>query len=192
MNDTNHHKLEKLDSPVYAEFARPDDAEIICAIRDRAWIVAYPNDELGITAKNIEINAKGLHGEFLPRRIAYLKEKLATQERHDGVTFVAKINDKVVGYVDLSVNDTRRNIDAIYVDPDYQGLGVGGKLMRRALDWHSAGSDIYLEVVAYNLNAIRFYERYGFAKTNNIVPDEPNRPDYMKSLPLIEMVLKSA
>ena len=171
--------------------AVPDDAEIICDIRDRAWIDAYPNPEFGITAKDIEINAKGLHGEFVPRRIAYLKDKLAKPERADGATFVAKTDGKVVGFVDPSIEDGKRRIGAIYVAPEAQGKGIGSKLMQQALDWHGRGEDIFLEVIAYNQNAINFYKRFGFEQTDAIVPEEPNRPAFMKSLPQVEMVLKA-
>lgn len=173
------------------EQATPTDAETICDIRDRAWIDAYPNDELGITIDDIKINAQGLNGEFLPRRIAFLKEKLARTERPDGNTFVAKVDGKVVGYVDPSIEDGKRRIGAIYVTPEAQGFGVGGKLLQKALEWHGRSEDIFLEVVAYNQNAIDFYKHYGFVETNAVVQEEPNRPNFMKSLPQIEMVLKA-
>lgn len=184
-------KHEQASQTVAIERAVPDDAETICDIRDRAWIDAYPNPELGITAKNIEINAKGLHGEFVPRRIAYLSEKLAEANRPDGTTFVAKVDGKVVGFVDPSIEDGVRRIGAIYVAPEAQGSGIGGKLLRQALDWHGLGEDIFLEVVAYNQNAINFYKHFGFEQTDTIVPEELGRPDFMKSLPQIEMVLKA-
>lgn len=184
-------KQEAESSPVEIERAIPNDAEIICDIRDRAWVDAYPNTELGITAKDIEINAKGLHGEFLPRRIAYLKDKLTVADRPDGATFVAKIEGKLVGFVDPSIEDGKRRIGAIYVAPEAQGTGIGSRLMRQALDWHGQNDDIYLEVVAYNQNAVNFYKRFGFEQTDAVVPEEPNRPDFMKSLPQIEMVLKA-
>lgn len=184
-------KPEQENQTVEIEKAVPDDAEIICDIRDKAWIDTYPNPELGITAQDIEINAKGLHGEFVPRRIAYLKDKLTKPERADGATFVAKIDGKVVGFVDPSIEDGKRRIGSIYVAPEAQGKGIGSKLMQQAFDWHGRGEDIFLEVVAYNQNAINFYKRFGFEQTDAPVPEEPNRPAFMKSLPQVEMVLKA-
>ncbi len=191
MSETSMPKQELTRPSVEIERAAPDDAEIICDIRDRAWIDTYPNLELGITRDDIEINAKGLHGEFVPRRIAYIKENLAKVDRSDSATFVAKTNGKVLGFVDPTIEDGKRHISAIYVDPEAQGRGVGSKLMQRALEWHGRGQDIFLEVVAYNQNAISFYKRFGFEQTDTVVQEDLEKPDIMISLPQIEMVLRA-
>ncbi len=183
------HKFD--DRMVEIQKAVAGDAETICQIRDSAWVDAYPNPELGITAVDVKLMAQGRDGEFVPRRIAYLKEKLAQENHSDGATFVANVDGKTVGFVDPSIEDGRRRIGAIYVLPDAQGMGIGTKLMRQALDWHGRQEDIYLEVVSYNQNAIDFYKRFGFEQTDTIVPEEEGRPDYLKSLPQIEMVLKA-
>ena len=171
--------------------ATPDDAEIICDIRDRAWIEAYPNPELGITARDIEINAKGLHGEFVPKRIAWFKDKLAKNDEN-WICFVAQTNNTTVGFVVASTEDDgRKFINSIYIEPTFQGKGLGSMLMKKALDWLGGDEPIYLEVLNYNQNAIDFYERFGFEKTDAAVPLEEGAPDYIKSLPQIEMVLKT-
>ena len=185
-----HQESDK--QPVVIDKALPDDAEIICDIRDRAWIDAYPNSELGITADDIRLNAQGRDGVFVPRRIAHLKERLA---RHDGTgltTFVARVDGKIVGYIDPQIDgQNRRRIGAMYVAPETQGKGVGGKLMRHVLDLYGRDQDIFLEVVSYNQNAINFYKRFGFVITDAEVPEEEGRPDYITSLPQIEMVLRA-
>lgn len=184
--------IQEQDNPVVEIVkATPDDAEIICDIRDRAWIEAYPNAKLGITAKDIEINAKGLHGEFVPKRIAWFKDKLAKNE-DSWICFVAQTNNVNVGFVVASKEDDgRKFINSIYIEPAFQGKGIGTVLMQRALDWLGDNEDVYLEVLSYNQNAINFYERFGFEKTDTVVPLEEGAPDYIKPLPQIEMVLKA-
>jgi ribosomal protein S18 acetylase RimI-like enzyme len=168
--------------------ASPGDAEVICDIRDRAWLEAYPNAELGITRDDIRLNAQGRGGEFVPRRIAYLKDQFGK----DSSTFVAKVDGKVVGYIDPQINERqRKRIGALYVAPEFQRMGIGSKLMQTVLNLYGRDDDIYLEVVSYNENAIRFYKRFGFEKTDAVVPEEEGRPEYMKSLPEIEMVLRA-
>jgi ribosomal protein S18 acetylase RimI-like enzyme len=182
----------EFDKPeVEIERAKPEDAEAICDIRDKAWLQAYPNPKLGISETDIRINAQGLNGEFVPRRVAHLKEKLSKPIRPDGETYVAKNNSKIVGFVEPTIEDTKRRIGAIYVSPEVQNLGIGGMLLQQALDWHGRDEDIYLEVVAYNHNAINFYKKFGFKQTDTVVKEEPNRPVFMTALPQIEMVLKA-
>jgi ribosomal protein S18 acetylase RimI-like enzyme len=60
----------------------------------------------------------------------------------------------------------------MYVSPKAQGTGIGGKLIRKALEWHGDEQEVYLHVVSYNDSAIGFYERYGFLKTGKILPEE--------------------
>lgn len=177
---------------VEIERARPEDAEIICDIRDRAWIQAYPNAELGITPEDIQLNAQGRDGVFVPKRIAYLQQELTKDDGTGLTTFVAKVDGKVVGYVDPYTDEQgKRFISAIYVAPEAQGNSIGSRLLQKVLDMYGRDQDIFLEVVSYNQNAIDFYERFGFEKTDAVVPEEEGRPDYMKSLPEIEMVLRA-
>jgi ribosomal protein S18 acetylase RimI-like enzyme len=192
MSEATMAKPEFDSQSVKIERAIPDDAEVICDIRDRAWLKAYPNAELGITAEDIRINAQGRDGEFVPRRVAYLKEQFAKDDGTGLTTFVAKVDNKVVGYVDPRVDEqNHRRIGAIYVAPEAQGMGVGGKLMRQVLDLYGRDQDIFLEVVSYNQNAIDFYKRFGFEQTDAVVPEEEGRPDYLKTLPQVEMLLRA-
>lgn len=177
--------------PIVIRDASPDDAETMCKIRDEAWIDAYPNKERGITPEQIKINAQGLHGEFVPRRIKWLKDKIANADTN-WKTFVGEIEGNVRGFIIVSNHDRGRQfINSVYVQPGFQSKGVGSKLMQTAFDWFDASEDIYLEVASYNNRAIRFYERFGFVKTDAVVPEEPDRPDYITPIPQIEMVLKA-
>ena len=182
-------ELENL--AVKIERAIPDDAEIICDIRDRAWLIAYPKADLGITTDDIRVMAQGRDGEFVPRRTAYLKKQLADDDGNGLTTFVAKVSNKVVGYVDPRIDEQKhRRIGAIYVVPEFQGMSVGSKLMQHVIDLYGRDEDIFLEVVSYNQKAIDFYRGFGFAQTDAVVPEEPGRPEYLKSLPQVEMVLR--
>lgn len=79
----------------------------------------------------------------------------------------------------------------MYVLPDYQGQGIGSKLIDKALKWYGDDIDIYLEVISYNQKAIDFYKRFGFEITDTIVDDTIGLPDYIKVLPVTEMVRRA-
>ncbi|MDB5184794.1 MAG: N-acetyltransferase [Candidatus Saccharibacteria bacterium] len=191
MTETPLHEHTFDKTQVIVERAVPADAAVMCDIRDRAWLAAYPNPELAITEADILLNAKGPNGQFVPRRIAYLEQQIAAEDGIHDITMVAKVGGKVLGFVNPSRDEqNRRRIGALYVSPESQGLGIGGLLMRRVLEWWGNDEDIYLNVVSYNRNAIGFYEHFGFEATDSVILPDPAQPSYMKSLPLTEMVLR--
>ena len=70
-----------------------------------------------------------------------------------------------VGYCVSTVSGDRQGeIESIYIEPDYRGLGIGDNLMKRALRW----MDEYpvtkkvLGVGAGNEEVFEFYSRYSF------------------------------
>ena len=158
------------------EQAVPGDAETICDIRDRTRLEAYPDAELGITVDGIRLNAQDKNGEFVLHRVAYQRGKLAQDDCSGLTTFVAKARGKVVGYIDPRFDEQgRRRIGAIYVEPEAQGKGVGGKLMQKVLNLYGRDEDIILGVVSYNQNAIDFYKRFGLEQTDAVVPEAEGR-----------------
>ena len=79
---------------------------------------------------------------------------------------VAKDGDRVVGFVGYGHHgpedpDTGE-VYALYVLPEYQGMGVGRQLLDAALDKLSAFPHLCLWAVKGNERAIRFYEKNGF------------------------------
>lgn len=190
MNEASRQKHEHEKVRIEIEPATPDDAEVMCSIRDEAWLATYPNEKLGITEANVRVNAQGLDGEFVPRRVAWLKDKI-TNTDGNWKAYVGKVDDEVRGFVIASTDDKGRNfLNSIYVKPRFQGEGIGSKLMQKALDWLGRDEDIYLEVANYNDNAISFYERLGFVKTDNEVREEIDRPSYITPIPQLEMILR--
>ncbi len=87
---------------------------------------------------------------------------------------IAIMNDKLVGYVQLSdvkidiqgmkpgPND--QAVNAIYVQSDYQGKGIGRMLMDAAFEHPRFGGadNIFVDVWDENRRAVAFYLKYGF------------------------------
>ena len=89
---------------------------------------------------------------------------------------IAKDGDRVVGFVGYGHHgpedpDTGE-VFALYVLPEYQGTGVGQRLMDAALEKLSACPHLCLWAVKGNDRAIRFYEKNGFRLngTEKLVP----------------------
>ncbi|NBM19509.1 GNAT family N-acetyltransferase [Streptomyces sp. GC420] len=71
-------------------------------------------------------------------------------------TWVAAVDGSVVGMMVLD----HAEIDQLYLDPAWQGRGIGDRLVRLAKERRPAGLTLWTFQV--NGRARRFYERHGF------------------------------
>jgi len=84
-------------------------------------------------------------------------------------TYVALVDEKIIGfscyleYRDDDLEDSGE-INAIYLLKDYNGLGIGKKLMEVCFEELKQYSKIALWVLKSNSNAIGFYEHIGFER----------------------------
>lgn len=79
--------------------------------------------------------------------------------------FVATGGEQVVGYAGIFVLPPDSDLQTIAVDPSERGSGVGALLLERAIDVARTQGAVamVLEVRSDNEDAIRLYERAGFA-----------------------------
>ena len=70
-------------------------------------------------------------------------------------TWVAEIEDEVVGFIALMGNE----VGALFVHPCFHGQKIGKALMDKAQQLHG---DLEVEVFKSNPLGRRFYDRYGY------------------------------
>jgi|SRR3989344_3406936 len=158
--------------------ATKDDAGDIANIQTEAWVCAYPNSGLGITKEDIVLKTEEFNKQGLGRIINEISKE-------NSKTWVAKSGDQVVGFIGVSEDGEIGRIEALHVLPNFQGQGIGTKLLNTALDYLEGSKKIAIEVVSYNKKAIKFYESFGFENTKKIAEDKIILP----SGHLIEKVL---
>ena len=110
---------------------------------------------------------------------SFLSEEFFETERREiaerwlpvAETAVYEIDGRVVGFVALIGNE----VGAIFVDPDYQGRGIGRALMDAALE-----SCPYLELDVFEANSIgrRFYAAYGFTMVDRHMNESVGQPEF--------------
>jgi ribosomal protein S18 acetylase RimI-like enzyme len=145
-----------MDSQFIVERAIIADIPGILQVRRVAWLRTYPHEELGISVADIEqmVNAKEIGAvEVWSSRIT---------GDAAAATWVARFDNSVIGFVSARKDPGTNAITALYVDPEYQGKGIGKTLMSAALDWLGNGRSVRLNVVRYNEKAIQFYSSFGF------------------------------
>lgn len=103
----------------------------------------------------------------------FLTEEFLDNERYNipnvympnADTWVAEIDKAVVGFVALIGNE----VGAIFVEPDFQGSGVGKALMDKAQEIHG---DLEVEVFQANAIGRQFYSSYGFEQLLEKIHEE--------------------
>lgn len=78
--------------------------------------------------------------------------------------FVAREENKVIGYIVCWVSDFTAHLHNISVKKDYQNKGVGTKLLNFLIDIlkKQGITEIVLEVRVNNFKAINLYKKHGF------------------------------
>jgi len=80
-------------------------------------------------------------------------------------TWVADKAGVVIGFIAL----IGAEVGAIFVEPEFQGVGVGRSLMDKAQHIHG---DLEVEVFEENSIGGRFYSKYGFSRLSESIHEE--------------------
>lgn len=111
--------------------------------------------------------------DYLEKNFSY--KQLEREFKNDSSKFYMVQNDKkVIAYMKLNfvknhtdnVYENTLEIQRIYVIQEYKNNHIGKHLMEKAIEIAESNklSYIWLGVWERNINAIRFYEKYGFKK----------------------------
>jgi len=92
------------------------------------------------------------------------KDDIANKYIPSAETVVAKYEGKIVGFVSLVDNI----LAAIFVLPDYQGKGIGQKLLMNAFEKRDS---LLLTVYEKNTSARRFYQSHKFMELGKSVDE---------------------
>ncbi|MEO1324557.1 MAG: GNAT family N-acetyltransferase [Pseudomonadota bacterium] len=82
---------------------------------------------------------------------------------------VAVAEDRIVGFMGMS----DLHIDALFIDPDRMGAGIGKRFIARA---KSKGYPITVDVNEQNTASVEFYLSQGFSVTKRLDRDSGGRP----------------
>lgn len=134
------------------------DADAVAELHTASWRSAY------VTL----FPAHYLNGPLLAERQKVWRARLAAPVE-GAALFLAVEKGELLGFVYLEPQpDGRVLIDNLHARPGDTGRGLGGRLLKHALDWVTTvhpGRDAYLEVLQGNSRAVTFYERHGGRRT---------------------------
>ncbi len=107
--------------------------------------------------------------EFVSRAYSALSLRL----RMGANVFLVALQDgNIVGFADFRPrSQTEVELAAIYVLPEMQGRGVGGRLLSAGIARFAAGTRFVLRVERDNAPALRFYEARGFRRSGEVTEE---------------------
>lgn len=135
-----------------------DESEIIQLLKE-TWLATYPNEEHSITREDIFKKDWGSK-----ERLEKWKKIVSENGKNGIFNFVAKEENKVVGFCQVVKGKDCNELKIIYVLPKHQGKGIGKMLANKAMSLLDFSKDTIVEVVGYNKGAIGFYEGLGFVE----------------------------
>ena len=103
--------------------------------------------------------------------VGSLRERVRIQNDNMSLSYVAEIEGKIVGFVfgrmishyEHFGERGYADLEAIYIHPDYQGLGMGNKFKQIFVDWakSNGATKFVIGVLKDNHNARKVYEKWG-------------------------------
>ena len=131
-------------------------------MRLQSWLDTYVSDEAGVTREWLE--ARNQEQSSDERKQARMERFTKGKAAGTFNAWVARDSDgKIIGSTTPRRDEEGKwRLGSLYVAKEYLGTGVGGQLMKTAMDWMGEDEDIFLGVVSYNERAKAFYRKWGF------------------------------
>lgn len=165
----------------------PDDTPHITALYAQTWLATYLNKAHGITYEDIKQKTDEM---TQPERVARFQANLSKEAGNPFRFYrVAKCGERVVGVCGGTEEGAVVHLASLYVLPEEQGKGIGGRLMESFLAWANPTKPVRVHVVTYNQTAISFYQQWGFVDTGKRFTEERYRMASGNSFPEMELAL---
>ncbi len=97
-------------------------------------------------------------------RMASIKANMKDGELLVDVAGDSQSHDDIGYYITIIDSTNKGEIESIYIDPKYRNLGLGDRLMKRALTWLDERHVLEktVAVVFGHEKVVTFYAKYGF------------------------------
>ena len=164
------------------EQAVPEDAGKIAILHSESFKKAYlteHDDEYN--EKIINLATQFVTPDRIMARTELLAHSLGAPDKH--FYHIAMRDDsRPIGLIYGTKTQEKQEIEALYVDENYFGAGLGQALVDRFIEWADPTKPIELGVHKDNERAKRFYIKMGFEALND------DRQSYFEEIPETTML----
>jgi len=134
--------------------ARADDLPAVSALLGATWHATY--DDVYGAERVADVTRRWHAVEALAKGL----------DQPDACFLVAVETGRLVGTIAVVAGESGTlDLKRLYILPDAQGRGLGGRLLAAALAAFPGATGVRLEVEPANARAVSFYERQGFVAT---------------------------
>ncbi len=159
-----------------------NDAEGINEVIKLSWYATYITPEIGITKEDVDL----MYAQNEKRQIEVFRHRAEYPKEND-ISFVAKDEEKVVGFIRLKIHADDIELMSMYVHPEYTGKGVGTNLWQEVLKFLPSNKTIFTEPVQHT-KSIDFYTKLGFVDTGERYQAEEKMQSSGVQLPIMKMI----
>jgi ribosomal protein S18 acetylase RimI-like enzyme len=147
--------------------AGAEDRNGIREVQYKSWIENSAIEKSGqnMTGLYNRLLASSFEGGFSKENEAEFNNDARRNSLPDAGTFVAKINEKVIGFCTVVRGSEQNNLTEIYIIPAFQGKRIGRKLWEKARLFIDQNKDTTVALLRLNIAAKKFYEALGFSET---------------------------
>lgn len=164
--------------------ATQDDAEGIQILTIESSKGMY--ELCGWSQKEIEDH---FPSEKTKEAIERLRKNIANFTEENNLLVAKDQDGKIVGGCYVEIQEDKNRVEALYVLPEFQGLGLAKKIYDKACEQLNSNNDTYLDVFSLNSKGINFYKKQGFSETGKRFFDERFVGSNGEKLEITEMVL---
>lgn len=148
-----------------------DDAKELSCVQLKCWIETSV-EKLGEVSPEDFDRIYGTADQVLKR----WQERLINYSSRDKeqLILLARLNGKVVGYAHAFQAKISKDIiiKRFFILNEFQGKGIGYTMMEKIFKWSNDRRPITLLAAESNHDAQKFYEKFGFNLTSEIVSSE--------------------
>ncbi len=177
---------------VEISIAGPEDTNGIREVQYKWWLASTVNEESGrsVNGDNKMRSPSSREGIIPKENVSKLKRDFQSARRKSlpaSETFVAKVNQTLIGFCTVVRGSEQNNLAEIYIIPTFQGKKIGRMLWDSARQFIDQNKDTTVALLRFNTPAKKFYEGLGFAETGVSWEDE----NLKSGTTVIEMILRA-